>query len=162
MLKIRFLRTGKKNQPFFRIVVTDSKRPPKRGRFVEVLGFYNPLIKEKSIKKERVEYWLSQGAQASDSCHNLFVKEGIIKGTKHPVHKKTKKKETKKSEAKKQKSTEIEVKKQEPMKEEKEASDKKTEEPEEPKTETERKEEKKEKKEDKTEKPAKGKKKETL
>lgn len=109
MLKIRFLRTGKKNQSFFRIVVTDVKRPPKGGRFIEVLGFYSPLTKEKNIKKARIEYWLSQGAKTSDTCHNLLIKEGIIKGTKTSVHKKTKKKQA-----------EVKTKKQEVVKEKEE------------------------------------------
>ncbi len=111
MLKIRFLRVGKKNQPFFRIVVTDSRKPPKGGRFIEILGFYNPLTKEKSVKKERIEYWLSQGAKASDTCHNLFIKEGIIKGPKCFVHKKIKKtKEDKKEIKSKEKETIIQEK----------------------------------------------------
>jgi len=93
MLVIRLLRVGKKNQPSFKIVVTEKKRPPRGGRFVEQLGFYNPLTKEKSINKERVSYWLSKGAKPSDTLHNLLVKEGIIKGPKIPVHKVSKKKE---------------------------------------------------------------------
>lgn len=96
MLVIRFLRTGKRNQPFFRIVVTDKKNPPRGGRFLEILGFFNPLTKEKKIRVERVNYWLSVGAQTSDRVHNLLIKEGIIKGKKKPVHKKSKKKEEKK------------------------------------------------------------------
>ena len=78
MLVIRFLRTGKKNQPFFKIVVTDKRRPPKGGRFLEILGFFNPLTKKKNLKKERIEYWLSKGAQPSARVHNLLVKENII------------------------------------------------------------------------------------
>jgi len=92
MLVIRLFRTGKKHQPFFKIVVTDKKNPPKGGRFKEQLGFYNPLTKERSLKAERIKYWLSVGAKVSDTVHNLLVKEGIIKGEKIPVHKKPKKK----------------------------------------------------------------------
>ncbi len=95
MLRIRLFRVGKKNQPAFRIVVTDKKNPPRGGRSVEILGFFNPLTKEKGIKKERVQYWISQGAQPSDTCHNLFVAEGIIKEAKISVHAKTKKAEEK-------------------------------------------------------------------
>jgi len=90
MLVIRFLRKGKKNQPFFRIVVTDKKNPPRGGRFLEIVGFFNPLTKEKKINKERVKYWLSVGAKPSTSLHNLLIKEGIIKGKKiapHPIEK---------------------------------------------------------------------------
>ena len=95
MLVIRLFRTGKKNQPSFKIVVTDKKNPPRGGRFVEQVGFYNPLTKEKSLKKERIKYWVGQGAKPSDTVHNLLVKEGILEGKKIPVHKKTKKKEEK-------------------------------------------------------------------
>ena len=93
MLKIRLLRTGKKNQPFFRVVVTDKKNPPRGGRFLEILGFVNTLTKEKNIKKERIKHWLSVGAKASDRVHNLLISEKIIEGKKIPVHKKSKKKE---------------------------------------------------------------------
>lgn len=95
MLVIRFLRTGKKNQPFFRIVVTDKKNPPRGGRFLEVVGFFNPLTKEKRLKTERIKYWISVGAQPSDRVHNLLVGEKIVEGKKIDVHKKPKKKEKK-------------------------------------------------------------------
>jgi small subunit ribosomal protein S16 len=91
MLVIRFLRKGKKNQAFFKIVVTDKKNPPRGGRFLETVGFFNPKTKEKAIKKERVEYWLGNGAQPSDTVYNLLVSEQIIKAKKKPVHKKSKK-----------------------------------------------------------------------
>jgi len=101
MLVIRFLRVGKKNQPFFRIVVTDKKKPPRGGRFLEILGFFNPLTKEKNLKKERVKYWLSVGAQPSPRVHNLLIEEKIISGKKIAVHKKPKK-ERKPEEVKKE------------------------------------------------------------
>jgi small subunit ribosomal protein S16 len=93
MLVIRFLRTGKKAQPFFRIVVTDKKNPPKGGRFIENLGFVNPLTKEKQVKGERVKYWISVGAQPSDSVHNLLIEKKIIEGKKIAVHSIPEKKE---------------------------------------------------------------------
>ena len=96
MLKIRFLRKGKKRQAFYKIVVTDKRKPPKGGNFKEQVGFYNPLTKEKAIKKDRIEYWLSKGAQLSDTVHNLLVKEGVIKKPKIDVHKKSKKKDEEK------------------------------------------------------------------
>lgn len=92
MLRIRFFRTGKRNQPFFRIVVTDKKNPPRGGRFLEVLGFFNPQTKEKNLKAERIKHWLSVGAQPSDRVHNLLIEEKIIEGKKAPVHAKAKKK----------------------------------------------------------------------
>jgi small subunit ribosomal protein S16 len=81
MLRIRLLRTGKKNASSFRIVLTEKTAPP-RGKFLEVLGHYNPRLKEVGLKKERILYWLSQGAQASDTVHNLLVTQDIIKGPK--------------------------------------------------------------------------------
>ena len=87
MLTIRFFRTGKKNQPFFKIVVIDKRKAPKSGRFVEEVGFYNPLTKEKNIKADRVKCWISVGAAPSDTVHNLLVKEQIIDGKKVDVHK---------------------------------------------------------------------------
>jgi len=95
MLVIRFFRIGKKNQPSFKIVVTDKKKSSKAGRFIEEVGFYNPLTKEKVLKGERIKYWLSVGAQPSVTVHNLLVKEGILKGKKIPlpIRKKTSKKE---------------------------------------------------------------------
>jgi small subunit ribosomal protein S16 len=91
MLIIRFLRVGKKHQPSFKIVVVDKKRAPTSGKFVEEVGFYNPLTKEKVIRKERIEYWLSQGVGISNSVYNLLIKEGVLEGPKIPVHKKKKK-----------------------------------------------------------------------
>lgn len=97
MLRIRFLRTGKKNQPFFRLVVTDKRNPPRGGRFLEVLGFFNPFTKEKSLKGERIKYWISVGAKPSDRVHNLLVSEKVIKGEKIAVHAKAKKKKEEES-----------------------------------------------------------------
>lgn len=93
MLVIRYLRTGRKNQPSFRIVVTDKRKAPRGGRFVEILGSYNPLTKKKNIKKERVHYWLSKGAKPSVSIHNLLIAEKIIEGKKIATHAKKKTKE---------------------------------------------------------------------
>jgi len=90
MLVIRLLRTGKKNQPSFKIVVTQKENPPRGGRFVEQVGIYNPLTKERVLKKERILYWLSQGAQPSHTVYNLLVAEKILEGSKIAVHKKAK------------------------------------------------------------------------
>jgi len=89
MLRIRLLRTGKKNQPNFKIVVTDKRNPPKGGRFKEEVGFYNPLTKERILRKDRIYFWLEKGAQPSATVHNLLVAGGIIKAKKIPVHKKS-------------------------------------------------------------------------
>lgn len=93
MLRIRLLRVGKKNSPSFRLVVTPRRTAAKTGKFLEILGFYNPLQHTKDFKKERIQYWLSMGAQPSDTVHNLLVKEGMSEGAKIAVHKKAKAKE---------------------------------------------------------------------
>jgi small subunit ribosomal protein S16 len=91
MLRIRFLRLGKRNQPFYRIVVTERKNSPQSGRFIEILGFYNPVTKETNLKVDRIQYWLSVGAQTSETVHNLLIKEKVIAGKKIPVHSSRKK-----------------------------------------------------------------------
>lgn len=82
MLTIRFTRKGKKNQPFFRVVLVDKRRSSKGGRAVEELGYMDPLKKRKSLNKERILYWISKGAQPSDTVHNLLVNEKIIDAKK--------------------------------------------------------------------------------
>lgn len=91
MLVIRLFRVGKKNQPSYKIVVIDKSKASRRGRFVEEVGFYNPLTKEKILKGERIKYWMSQGVKPSDTVHNLLVSEKIIEGKKINVYKKSKK-----------------------------------------------------------------------
>jgi len=103
MLVIRFLRVGKKNQPAFKIVVTDKRNPPRGGRFLEQVGFYNPLTKEKNLKIERIKYWLSVGAKPSDTVYNLLISEKIIEGKKIPLHKVKKKEEKSVSEKQEEK-----------------------------------------------------------
>jgi small subunit ribosomal protein S16 len=92
MLRIRLLRGGNKNHPQYRLVVTPQRTAPQTGKFLEVLGFYNPLKHEKKIEKERVQYWISQGAQPSDTVRNMLISEGIIEGKKVAVHHESKKK----------------------------------------------------------------------
>lgn len=81
MLTIRFNRTGRKNKAYFRVVLQEHTVAP-GGRHVEVLGSYDPHMKQAVLKVDRVKHWLSQGAQASDSAYNLFVREGIVEGEK--------------------------------------------------------------------------------
>ena len=78
MVRIRLLRTGKRKQPAYRVVVSDQ-RSARDGRFVEVLGNYNPLTNPSEIKidEERAMYWLSVGAQPSDSATALLKRTGI-------------------------------------------------------------------------------------
>lgn len=78
MLAIRLARTGKKKQPHYRIVVLD-KRKPRNGRTVEVVGTYEPLKKPAAIQlnAERVKYWLSCGAQPSDTVRSFLTAQKI-------------------------------------------------------------------------------------
>lgn len=89
MLKIRLQRIGRKNDPSFRAVLTDSKNSTKSGKFLEILGTYNPKAKDdgakKSLNAERIKYWISQGAKCSDTMHNFLVHDGIISGKKKNV-----------------------------------------------------------------------------
>lgn len=80
MLKIRLQRIGRKNDPSFRVVVTDSKNAAKSGKFLEVVGTYNPKTKEKSFKGDRIKHWTSKGAHLSPTLNNFLVKEGLVAG----------------------------------------------------------------------------------
>ncbi len=79
MLRIRLRRVGRKKQPSYRIVVAESTAP-RDGKFVEVVGFYNPRTQPETItvKEERVLYWLSVGAQPSESTARLLKKIGTL------------------------------------------------------------------------------------
>ena len=79
-VKLRLLRMGAKKAPFYRIVAADS-RAPRDGRFIELLGTYDPRTNpaKVTIKEEEVLKWLNNGAQQSDTVKNLLSKEGIIK-----------------------------------------------------------------------------------
>lgn len=93
MLVIRLLRAGKKNQPFYKIVVTDKRNPPRGGRFNDEVGFLNPLTKEKKLNVDKIKKWLKNGAKPSPTIFNLLIQEKIIEGKKIPVHKKSKEQE---------------------------------------------------------------------
>lgn len=84
MLMIRLQRIGRKNDPAFRVVLTDHKNAAKSGRFLEILGSYNPKLKENrtSFKADRIKEWMAKGAQLSDTVHNHLVHEKIIEGKK--------------------------------------------------------------------------------
>ena len=81
-MKIRLARGGSKKRPFYRIVAADS-RMPRDGRFIEKLGTYNPLLPKDSEERvkmdvERVQYWLGQGAQATDRVSRFLEAAGVI------------------------------------------------------------------------------------
>jgi small subunit ribosomal protein S16 len=73
VLTIRLARIGKKKRPFYRVVVTEKTRP-RNGRFVEIVGTYDPLKKPAAVEldTERVQYWLGKGAQPSDTVRSLL------------------------------------------------------------------------------------------
>lgn len=78
MLAIRLARYGKKKNPYYRVVVMDKRRP-RNGRFVEVVGTYNPLKKpaEIQLNAERIKYWLGCGAQPSDTVRSFLRNQAI-------------------------------------------------------------------------------------
>jgi len=82
MLKIRLQRIGRKNDPAFRAVLTDSKNSTKSGKFLEIVGTYNPKAGEKTFNVDRIKYWMSKGAKLSDTMHNFLVHNKDIEGTK--------------------------------------------------------------------------------
>lgn len=79
MLKIRLSRTGKKTQPSFRIIVQEHSAAVKGGKIVELIGHYHPVTPNKDVvvEKERVEYWISKGAQPSDTVASLLKRHGF-------------------------------------------------------------------------------------
>ena len=81
MLKVRLQRVGRKNFPSFRVVLVEHAKPVK-GKFLELLGFYNPLLKQRGLKKDRINYWLSMGVRVSPTVYNLLVQENVISGKK--------------------------------------------------------------------------------
>ncbi len=100
MLTIRLTRKGKKNQPFYRVVLVDKRKSSKGGRSVEDLGYVNPLTKKNSFNAERIKYWISKGAQPSETIHNWLVSEKIIDDKKIHVAKISPKKQAEINKAK--------------------------------------------------------------
>ncbi len=78
-VKLRLKRMGKKKQPVYKVVAADV-RSPRDGRFIEAIGFYNPLTDPATVKinEERALYWLGVGAQPTDTVKNLLSKKGIL------------------------------------------------------------------------------------
>lgn len=78
-VKLRLKRGGSKQRPFYRIVASDS-RSPRDGKFIEIIGTYNPIPAEYEVKidEETAMYWLSQGAQPTDTVRSLLSKKGIM------------------------------------------------------------------------------------
>ncbi len=84
MLVIRLSRVGRKNNPSYRIIVSEKTKDP-FGRFLEILGFYDPKSKNCDLKKDRILYWMSKGAKLSSTIHNLFIDKNIIEAKKIKV-----------------------------------------------------------------------------
>ena len=78
-VKIRLKRIGSKKRPFYRVVVADSRRA-RNGRFIEELGYYNPLTEPKEVKvdAERANYWIGVGAKPTDTVNRLFKNNGVL------------------------------------------------------------------------------------
>lgn len=80
MVKIRLRRLGAKKAPFYRIVVADS-RSPRDGRFIEEIGYYDPITQPAVVKvdAERARHWISNGAQPTDTVRSLLRREGLLR-----------------------------------------------------------------------------------
>jgi small subunit ribosomal protein S16 len=85
MLKMRLQRVGRKNNPSYRVVVTDSRNAQIRGRHVDIVGNYDPRLNRFEIDAEAAKKWLSEGVQPSDTMYNLLVEKKIIEGRKKNV-----------------------------------------------------------------------------
>lgn len=81
MIKLRLRRMGAKRQPSYRIVAAES-RFPRDGRFIEVVGFYNPKTDPATLRvdNERAKYWLDHGAQPTETVRSLLVRTGVLPG----------------------------------------------------------------------------------
>ena len=79
MVRIRLRRMGAHKKPFYRVIVADQ-RSHRDGRFIEELGYYDPMTEPKTIKidAEKAQKWLSEGAQPTETVKTLFKKSGII------------------------------------------------------------------------------------
>ena len=77
---ITLKRGGAKKRPFYRIIVSD-KRDKGTGKFIEILGWYNPLTEDNKLKldKERYDYWIEKGAEVSETVKTLLKKKGVIR-----------------------------------------------------------------------------------
>lgn len=99
MIIIRLQRRGRKHDPSFRVIVTDSKRAAQSGKYLEMVGSYDPRVDRADLKADRITHWIEHGAQVSDTVHNLLISQKIIEGKKiNVLPKKTVPKDEKKEE----------------------------------------------------------------
>jgi len=85
MLMIRLQRTGRKHEPTFRVVLTDSKNGPKSGKYLKNLGWYDTRLKNDAVKQldiEEIKYRMSKGAKLSLTLHNFLINQKVITGKK--------------------------------------------------------------------------------
>jgi len=82
MLMMRLQRVGRKNDPSYRIVVTDKRTGPKSNKHIDLLGSYSPKLGHVQIDGEKAKYWLSQGVQPSVTLHNILISQKVIEGKK--------------------------------------------------------------------------------
>lgn len=134
MLTIRLSRTGKRNKPMYRLVISEKARDP-QSRALEILGSYNPHTKDLNIKEDRVRHWIEKGSGLSPSVNNLLIDKGVIEGEKVTASKSGKKKgeeapkeevsgaDKEKTGAKEESVSEEEVKKEEAVEAEEEKKD---------------------------------------
>lgn len=92
MLRIRLQRVGRKHEPSFRVVLTESQNSTKSGRIKEILGSYDPRFNNPKVLADRVKYWMSVGAKPTDTMHNILVGLKVIAGKKINVLPKNKNK----------------------------------------------------------------------
>ncbi len=97
-VKIRLTRLGDKGNPFYRVVATDS-RSPRDGKFLEVIGTYNPLVEPAAVKvdQELAQSWLNKGATPTPTAKKVLELAGVIKPTKYTPTRKKEVKTTKKA-----------------------------------------------------------------
>lgn len=82
MLMMRLQRVGRKNDPSFRIVVTDKRTGPKSNKNIALLGSYNPKLNHVQLDAEAAKAWIGKGVQPSDTVHNILVSQKVIDGKK--------------------------------------------------------------------------------
>ncbi len=82
MVRIRLTRIGRKNTPQYRVVITPL-REKRDSKAIEYVGFYNPVTKVIELDKERIKYWLSVGAQPSETVKHILVKEKVVDASKY-------------------------------------------------------------------------------
>lgn len=82
MLTMRLQRIGRKNEPHFRVVVVDRKHAPRSGKFIDIVGSYNPKSGKVEMKTDVIKEWISKGVQTSDTVHNFLVTHKVIDAKK--------------------------------------------------------------------------------